>query len=110
MTHAMLAGISKAPEWAIDHAEADMLAKATSDVMRHYDIPGADQKTLDWLGLLYAAGMVYGTRLISTAKKKPVADTKPAPVAPSELRPATNANGMTTANIPGVGKVEVPVQ
>ena len=59
----------------IEQAEADQLGQSIQNVARHYDIPGVDQKTVDWIRLARTLGMVYGTRLfaarMSAPKQKP---------------------------------------
>lgn len=49
------------PEIVIDQSEADSIAKAANNVARHYNVE-TTQKTLDWVSLFGALGMVYGTR------------------------------------------------
>jgi hypothetical protein len=90
-----------------------MLADAAKNVLRHYDIPGLDQKTADWLGLLYACGLVYGTRIfaVMNERKGKVIQPTPQPVQskPTEM-PKTPPGQTQTIEVPGIGRVEVPLQ
>lgn len=54
-----------------------MLADAAGEVSKHYPMT-IDPKTLAWVNLATAAGMVYGPRvyLINSRKKKEAADRK----------------------------------
>lgn len=67
--HAMLAGIFKAQEFALDKTEAKSLAEAISNVSRHYDV-AATQKSIDWTNLLMVCGMVYGTRFVAMRENR----------------------------------------
>lgn len=59
----------------MEAAEADVIAKASVNVLRHYDVGQQSQKVMDWMALIGAFGMVYGSRLIAyrarTAKQRP---------------------------------------
>lgn len=63
--HAFLAGLSGKDILAIDKSEADDVGKAIQGVAKHYDIPGVNAKTVDWIRLARTLGMVYGTRLFA---------------------------------------------
>jgi hypothetical protein len=106
MTAGTLAFAFKSPVLALDKdKEADALAEAISKVMRHYgDIPGLNEKTLDWLGLLYTGAIIVGPRVavIAATKKKAAPDASD----PSSARPAAPA-APNTVKIPGVGEVEL---
>lgn len=73
----MLSGVFNAPQWAIEKSEADQVASATNTVLSHYKIPGLDQRTQDWMNFALVMGVVYGTRIMATARKpkaeKPIA-------------------------------------
>jgi hypothetical protein len=117
MTHAMLAGITKSPRWALDQAECNTVATAAGKVLAHYDVPGVDEKTADWIGFIYALGLVYGTRMFAAMSEKPKAAPMPKdetrnaqePVKPTEM-PKRSADLMHAVDIPGVGKFTVPLQ
>lgn len=68
-SHAMLAMITKTQEFLLDETEAKMLAQATANVSRHYDVQMA-AKTVDWTNLLMVCGTVYGTRLMAVRNRK----------------------------------------
>lgn len=71
--HMMLAHATGMDELSIDQSEANQLASAVSNVARHYAVE-ASQVTLDWVNLVMALGMIYGTRGIAirnNRKKKP---------------------------------------
>ena len=105
MTAGALAFAFKQPIFAIDKdKEADDLAGKLAKVLSHYgDIPGLNEKTLDWLALIYTAGIIVGPRVmaVSMSRKKIAAEApKPSSVQPAQ-QPATQ-----TKEIPGLGKVE----
>lgn len=75
--HAFLAGLSGKDIFAIEKTEADDVGRAIQGVAKHYDIPGVNQKTVDWIRLARTLGMVYGTRLFAARAARP----KPSPVA-----------------------------
>lgn len=116
-------------------SEAGFLAQSIVDVARHYNVGVLDQKTVDWLNLLQALGLVYGTRLFAMRAMRPA--RKAAPAAPpfpapppaqhhpqaqatsdgippfgrdiTQERPApASETEVRTGEIPGVGKVEFP--
>lgn len=74
--HAFLAGLSGVDILAIEKSEADQVGGAIQQVARHYDIPGVNTKTVDWVRLARTLGMVYGTRLFAARAARP----KPSPV------------------------------
>jgi hypothetical protein len=59
--HAGLAIAFKCPELPIDKEEGDMLANATVNMMAEFDIV-PDPKTQAVIGMIIAAGIVYGPR------------------------------------------------
>lgn len=63
--HAFLAGLSGKDILKLEKEEADELGKSVQNVARHYDIPGVDQKTVDWIRLARTLGMIYGTRIFA---------------------------------------------
>jgi len=65
----MLAMLTKTQEWALDASEAMMLAEATANVSRHYDVQIA-AKTTDWISLMMVCGTVYGSRLAAIRYRK----------------------------------------
>lgn len=60
--HAMAAGFTGAAELNIDTDEAGTISKAIADVASHYSVT-ADPKTMAWVNLAAACGMVYGPRI-----------------------------------------------
>lgn len=64
MVHVGLASSTGAPEFMIEKAEGDLLAKATVNVLDQFDIK-PDPKTQAIFGLIIAAGTVYGPRAIA---------------------------------------------
>lgn len=108
--HAVLAGALKAPRLAIDDEEGEKLAAALDAVLAHYVSVDVDAKTRDWLNLIIVGGGIYGPRVAAAmldAKSKQPA-RQPPPQAATELKPTVAP--VTTVDIPGVGKVDVPVQ
>lgn len=117
-----------APEMAMDRDEAKELAKAITDVNRHYNIRLLDQKMTDWVCLLQVVGIAYGGRLmaIRSRHKKfsrgPVVvpirpQETPTPARPNadEINAAMNSQNreptsqeMRAGEIPGVGVVVFP--
>lgn len=63
--HMMAAG--KVPEFAMTQGEADQLAKAICNYLRHTDIK-MTQKTQDFVSLIFAIGMIEGTRIIAATQ------------------------------------------
>ena len=117
--HAFLAGLSGRDILAIDKSEADELGKAIQNVARHYDIPGVDQKTVDWIRLARTLGMVYGTRLFAARAMRGPANPAPKPPAPGPqlvkdaAKPESNAPGprfVRASPGPGLPEVEIQVQ
>lgn len=66
--HAVAAQLTKIPDIAIDSGEADILAGAISNLMTEYDI-ALSGKTAALLGMLGAAAIVYGPRIIMATDK-----------------------------------------
>ena len=117
--HAFMAGMTGKPIWGIEQSEADQLGEAINGVARHYDIPGVDQKTVDYIRLVRVLGMVYGMRLFAarvSAKgpaKAPAGNPegpKPAPT-PGENPPQPAGPRFVEASPgPGLPKVMMQVQ
>lgn len=63
--HTILEQSTKIPEFKMDAAEADAIASASVNVLRHYDIGQQSQKAMDWIALIGAVGIVYGPRVMS---------------------------------------------
>lgn len=110
--HGLLAGIARTPELAIDKSEADTLAKSIANVSRHYDV-SMQAKTLDWINLMMACGMVYGPRIMVIGANRRASRATQAPrnaaptgPAPGET-PGSVADGAAVV-IPGVGAVVRP--
>ena len=66
--------------WAISSAEADSLAKAASNVIRHYDI-AATQKMLDYGALITTACAIYLPRVVTQLNPAPASLEVPLPLA-----------------------------
>ena len=75
-THAMLAGLTKTPEFCIDQSEAKMLAEGAANVARHYNVI-VNEKTQDWANLIMCLGAVYGTRFVAISTRKKSKAKKP---------------------------------
>jgi hypothetical protein len=95
-THAMIASMFNAPNFALDDDEAEKLSKAIANVTRHYDIPGMSQKSVDWIMAIQASGAIYGPRLLAwriarMQSIKPV--VPPNPNAPQNVGVAASAPG-----------------
>lgn len=73
--HAMLAGIAKTPELAIDKQESDALADASAKVAELYDV-SADPKTVAWCNLAMTVGMIYGTRFVAISARRKLERSK----------------------------------
>lgn len=84
-----------------------MLAEATANVSRHYDVQIA-AKTTDWISLMMVCGTVYGSRMAAIRYRKRMerAATPPAP-APTKKTDAeivTEFSGVPPADYePGLG-------
>ena len=119
--HAFLAGLSGKDILKLEQSEADQLGQSIQNVARHYDIPGVDQKTVDWIRLARTLGMIYGTRLFAarmSAPAKPKGDG-PKPDAPrvvvDNANPAKQqqqetAGGRWASPGPGLPNVWMPNQ
>lgn len=107
----MLAAIASNPVLALDKSEAELVAKGIANVARNYDVPGVSQITLDWVALIQALGVVYGTRIVVMSRaKKAAPKTPPVEVKPVETERAGDPPkpvGPVAANIPGLGTVAV---
>lgn len=104
--HLMGAALLKLPELAIDPTEAEKLASAIREVLKHYPI-SLDPKRVAWIELGTMAAMIYGTRGIAVyqrSKRKPAIVTEmPKPQKPAESRPAQTTTTQVTnaARTPG---------
>lgn len=74
--HAFIAGTTGAEIWRLDaeKGEHTEIARAVTNVLRHYDVPGVSEKSADWIMLAQTLGMAYGTRIFAArmmAKSSP---------------------------------------
>ena len=127
--HTGIAIIASAPEFVLDtdskdydgKSEATYLAQSIKDVADHYAVKYLDQKTIDWINLFQAIGMVYGTRLFAIRERRkaerrnrpqPMQGVKPAnPTQQTTTEPKPNGAAPTdvrTGVIPGIGNIEFP--
>jgi hypothetical protein len=67
--HAGISTATKTPEIAIDSDDANTLAKATANVLAEFDIT-PDPKVAAIVGLVVAAGTVYGPMAVSIRMRK----------------------------------------
>lgn len=65
----MMAAAKFAPELAIDKPEAQMLARAITDVQEHYGFDVGPEATL-WINLVTALGTVYGPRAVAITMRR----------------------------------------
>ncbi len=91
--HTALAALSGKPIWAIEKDEATKLGTAVTNVTRHYDIPGMDQKTVDWVRLLQAFGLIYGMRIFAARTMRAAEAAKPQPKAEPTVAQQSNGTG-----------------
>ena len=80
--HAGIAALTGNDVWAMPQDEASALAKATANVARHYPALAGHEKLIDWVMLIQAVGIAYGTRIYLTMPEKPKPESKPATVYP----------------------------
>lgn len=66
--HLALAAIAKAPELALDPAEANKLAEAAAQVQAQYEMI-VDPKILAWGQLVIVAGSIYAPRVIAISMR-----------------------------------------
>ncbi len=111
--HTALAAISGEGKWLLDKEEAEQLAKATADVAKHYSVRGIDEKTQDWMQLIFVICTIYGVRLYIIASEKRAARpmknvTPPAPPQPSPMNaPQKPEAPKGDSEIPGLGKINM---
>lgn len=96
--HAIAAGALSAPELAIDGEEAKLIAGATAEVARHYNI-APDEKTQAWINLAMALGAVYGPRafVMLNKPKRSAATAAAAPFGAAAAAAAAAQEGATEA-------------
>lgn len=63
IVHLGIASATKTPEMALDEEEGKLLAEATANVLAEFDIR-PDPKLQAVIGLITAAGVVYGPRVV----------------------------------------------
>lgn len=61
--HLGIAKLSGSEIWELDKKEAEVGAAAIKNVAQHYPNFAASQKTVDWILLIQAIGMIYGPRI-----------------------------------------------
>lgn len=87
--HAFLAAMTGKEIFKLEQDEADKVGQAIQNVARHYDLPGIEQRTVDWVALARTIGLVYGGRIFAArmmAKSAPKANSLrevPKPETPS---------------------------
>lgn len=68
------------PEWQMSEPEANGIAKASANVLRHYNIE-ATQKAIDYAALAAILSQSYGIRLAATVmRNRAAASARPRPV------------------------------
>lgn len=67
--HHMAAAALSAPELVIQESDAKSLAIAIAEVSKHYPMT-IDPKTMAWVNLVSAAGMIYGPRFYFINQRK----------------------------------------
>lgn len=67
--HGMLAGFTGVAEMEIDEGESKIMASAVAGVAAHYNV-SADPKTVAWVNLASALGMIYGPRIAAVRLRK----------------------------------------
>lgn len=67
--HVGLAAATKTPEMVLEDSEAENLAKATATVLTEFDIR-PDPKVEAVIGLVTAAGLIYGPRIYLITERK----------------------------------------
>lgn len=84
----MLAAITKTPEFGIETSEAEQIAKAYATLAEFYPSLRQSEKTIAWVNMFSALGMVYGTRAVAIYKRKKMeAETENIPGSfPNNLR------------------------
>lgn len=88
IVHAGFAAVTDTPELEIDESEAEYLARSTANVMEQFDLK-PDPKTQAIIGLIVAAGTIYGPRIYMIKARQ---------VATSKERKA-NAQGVGVASV-----------
>lgn len=109
--HTMLASISRTPELELDEAESEKLAKASSNVLRHYVDLDVSQKAADWTNLFMALGAIYGPRVFAhkmrKAKEREARQTRQPPTVenPPQAKPQPAGNGAPNV---GANVIQMP--
>lgn len=99
--HAFLATALKQPVMVISMDEAKLLAEASVDVMKFYNLP-IDPKMLAWFNLVGAAGFIYAPRvfkIMASPKKPPPAQNSGGGSQQSPPRPQPDNSGTGNAVI-----------
>lgn len=87
----MVAGFTGVSELQIDDAESKALAAAVAGVAAHYNVT-ADPKTIAWVNLASALGMVYGPRVAAIRMRRKF-DKPPKPVQKEMPQNVATING-----------------
>lgn len=90
--HTGISALTKNPVWNMEASEADALAKAATNVAKHYPMLNGHEKLADWAMLLQALAVSYGTRFYLSMPDKP----KP--------KPPQNGNANYAAPYPNVSQ------
>lgn len=77
MAHVAMATAFRSDLLVLDDSEGEKLANAVQKVLRHYDLPDVASETKDWIGLILAAGAVYGPRVAAAWANKNAAPPPP---------------------------------
>jgi hypothetical protein len=65
-----------AEELALTEDESSKLAEAMTKVSQLYDVPLMSEKTAAWIGLAFAAGSIYGPRVIAVRARHRTEDAE----------------------------------
>lgn len=96
--------------WELGQPEAESIAAAVNDVARHYPAVAVAQEVQDWINLALVMGVSYGGRMRAYGEERRASQARnvnPAP--PQPVNPNGRTRGFEEVEIPGLGKVAVPI-
>lgn len=104
----MLASLTGMKELILDKAEADQLSDKIAALTKLYDAPGISPRTKAWINLIFVAGGIYGTRIMTYNLRK-AGERAAHPPAPRAVKIATAAPPNNVTPMRPTSRPENPV-